>query len=99
MFEDGSYNDSERFRINECIKSVLPKECVTSEEASSWSIFLEGYLSIVVAAVGFFGNAVSIWVLCDSSFTDFSDTFTKLLVSLAVFDTMVLCKNIDSNYK
>ena len=45
MIEEISYNDSERFRIDECIKNFLPKECVTSEEASSWSIILEGYLS------------------------------------------------------
>ena len=98
MIEDTSYNDSDQFLIDECIKTYSPKNCVTSQEVPSWSIILEGYLSLAVAAVGFFGNAISIWVLCDSSFTDFTDTFNKLLRSLAVFDMMLLCKNINSIY-
>ena len=98
MIDAMSYNDSERFRIDDCIKTFSPKECVTSEEDSNWSLILEGYLSPVVAAVGFFGNAISTWVLCDSSFTHFTGTFNRLLVSLAVFDMMSLCKNISTNY-
>ena len=98
MIEDISYNDSERFRIDECIKTFSPKECVTMDEASNVSIVLEGYLSPVVAAIGFLGNAISTWVLSDSSFTDFTDTFNRLLTSLAVFDTMLLCKNMNYNY-
>ena len=98
MIEDIFYDDSEGIHIDECIKTFTPKECITNEEACSWSIILEGYLSLVVAAVGFFGNAISIWVLFDSSFTDFNDTFNKLLISLAVFDTMFLGKNVNSKH-
>ena len=98
MLEEISYNDSERFRIDECIKAFSPKECVTIDEPSNWSIVVEGYLSVVVAAIGFFGNAISTWVLCDSSFTHFTGTFNRLLVSLAVFDMMSLCKNINFIY-
>ena len=98
MIEDISYNDSDQFLIDECIKTYSPKNCVTSQEVPSWSIILEGYMSPVVAAVGCFGNVISIWVLCDSSFTDFAVTFKRLSIALAVFDTMVLCKNINSNY-
>ena len=86
-------NDTEQIRIADCINNFTPKECKMNDDAGLWSMILEGYISIVVVGVGLLGNATSIWVLCDSSFTD---TFNKLLISLSVFDTMVLCKNLNS---
>ena len=89
------FNEAEYIRISECMDNFTPKDCKMNEDAAFWSLILEGYLSLVVVGVGFLGNVTSIWVLCDSSFTD---TFNKLLISLSVFDTMFLCKNVISNY-
>ena len=93
MTDEISYNEWEQIRIAECIRDFTPKECKINDEAAFWSLILEGYISLVVVGVGLLGNFTSIWVLCDSSFTD---TFNKLLISLSVFDTMFLCKNLNS---
>ena len=95
LYEYDIYNDTEQIRIFECIDMFTPKECQMSDDAAFWSIILEGYISLVVVGIGLLGNATSIWVLCDSSFTD---TFNKLLISLSVFDTMFLCKKVNSKH-
>ena len=55
----------------------------------SWSVVCEGILSIIVGFCGLFGNAATIMVL---SKPVFKETFHKLLICLACFDSLFIGK-------
>ena len=92
MTED-AYYDTEGIRIGECIWNFTPKECVLDADDELLSPITKAYLTLTAIVFGLFGNVTSIWVLCD-----LNDTFDKLLMSLALFDTIVICKNINSKH-
>ena len=75
--------------FGECVLGLMPKECGPTDVDKMWSIIFEGYLSVIVAILGVLGNSTSLVVLKDASFLD---VFNKLLVSLAICDTVFLGK-------
>ena len=78
--------------VNESAQNseLEPNDCLGMLTASqSWSEVCEGILSIIVGICGLFGNAATIAVL---SKPVFKETFHKLLICLACFDSLFIGK-------
>ena len=58
--------------------------------STSWSIVCEGILSVIVGICGLMGNGATIAVL---SRPNFKETFHKLLICLACFDSLFIGKH------
>ena len=62
--------------------------CMEMPRASqSWSIAFEGILSVIVGICGLLGNTMTVIVLSQASF---KETFHKLLICLACFDSIFI---------
>ena len=57
------------------------------KESEMWSTICEGYISVIVGICGLLGNGATMAVL---SRPGFKETFHKLLVCLAVFDSLFI---------
>ena len=76
-------------QLQDCISSILPKECTPPEAAKVWHTFWEGYLAIIIGVFGVAGNTLSIAVLLDGLLLDL---FDKMLLCLAICDITFLGK-------
>ena len=75
--------------IEDCIFRYLPKECTPPEWSGLLSEIVEGYLSIMVAVIGLFGNIITLLVLTRPGF---QNVFNQLLVAMSTFDIIFLGK-------
>ena len=82
-------NVSQDHQVENCISSILPKECSPPEASKVWHTFWEGYLAIIVGVFGVAGNTLSIAVLLDGLLLDL---FDRMLLCLAICDITFLGK-------
>lgn len=61
--------------------------CMEMQKESIWSTICEGYISVIVGICGLLGNGATMAVLTRPGF---KETFHKLLVCLAVFDSLFI---------
>ncbi len=76
-----SESSSNYTRLSECMAMPV--------DSKVWSTVCEGVLSVIVGVCGLLGNGATIAVLSRPAF---KETFHKLLVSLAVFDSLFIGK-------
>ena len=81
-------------QLQDCISSILPKECSPPEASKVWHSFWEGYLAIIVGVFGVAGNTLSIAVLLDGLLLDL---FDRMLLCLAICDITFLGIFISEN--
>ena len=82
-------NGSQDHQVENCISSILPKECSPPEASKVWHTLWEGYLAIIVGVFGVAGNTLSISVLLDGLLLDL---FDRMLLCLAICDITFLGK-------